>query len=229
MSVRKIIADLTVTLSPTEYKTLSNPVYGRYPLNPIQVSFYGSGVINIFNAPDTFTPTWGADYVNKDYAYDTDLNSYAYISVGTSVPETIALTVDYGVSKERYLFLKFGSASNVLRKYVYLSVDGSTWTQIYNAYPAGTVTLIRKDIFRYVRISYSNASSTAGDTSYIYEVNAFDVSNPSYSKTITQTDGIISDEIILSRYWVWVEPSPSLTLSIIEEGLPSRGTKILIK
>lgn len=230
MSVLKITGNLTQVLAPTSFTTYACPVYARVPPGKTQIGLVGNGTIRVFTSKDNFTVTWTNTPTNPGNAFDENLDTYAYYWVGYSTPETEGGIIDYGSVEERYLFLRLSNYVGVGRFKIYDSSDGSTWNLIIDVNPGAGTSLVFKRTFRYVKINFYNPSSSLNETNLrINEVNAFKVSNAVFSKTITFDSGIIIEEISYPRYWLIVDPTTNISVSVFEDSAPASFSRIIIR
>ncbi|MEM0506654.1 MAG: hypothetical protein QXW58_05315 [Thermosphaera sp.] len=226
MNITKFTASLTQALAPTNYSTLSNPIYKRTPVGSIIICLTGSGTIRVFQAKDNFTPTWNLNYSNQSGAFDDDLSSYAGYGVPANTSETTALTIDYNSNTERIFMIRLcGTGSYIIHR-IYVSGDGVNWSLLFQTNVTTATTYVYKATFRYARITVQNTDTANTYSSILYEIAAFALVNASFTKSITYADKITFDEIQCNPYWVFAEPNPSLNLSIYERTPPSSATEI---
>lgn len=228
MSVTKLSASLTQVLAPTTYTSLSNPIYRRTPGGSVLICTVGSGAVRVYQAKDSFTATWNLSYSNQTNAFDDNLSTYASYTVPAGQVETEAVTVDFGAVAERYIHLRlYGSSADCYHR-IYTSSDGSIWTLWITTNTSSATSFFRKDTIRYIRITVQNATTTVSVTSYICEVAGFATGGAFFTRTVSYTDRVVIDEIQPNPYWLWVDPSPSLTASVYERAPPSSAGEIWV-
>jgi hypothetical protein len=121
----------------------------------------------------TATVTDNVTVTNPNNDRDYDDSTSASVSVPASTTNYLIRTYDFGVSKDRYLYLKHSTpASNITSK-ILGSEDGTTWTVI-SSVTAGTLTSVYKARFRYLRWMADN-NTTSALTVYLYTIEAFDL------------------------------------------------------
>ncbi|MEM3964868.1 MAG: hypothetical protein QW584_04000, partial [Thermofilaceae archaeon] len=139
-----------------------------------------------------------------------------------------AVTVDFGAVAERYIHVRlYGSSADCYHR-IYTSSNGSTWTLWITTNTSSATSFFIKDTIRYIRITVQNATTTVSVISYICEVNGFATSSAFFTRTVSYTDKVVIDEIQVNPYWIWVDPSPSLTVSVFERASPSSATEVWI-
>ncbi|MEM0010921.1 MAG: hypothetical protein QXT84_04405 [Candidatus Bathyarchaeia archaeon] len=228
MSITKLSATLTQAVAPTTYTSVSNPIYRRTPAGSVLLATVGSGTVRVFQSKDSFTATWNLNYSNQSNAFDDNLSTYASYTVPAGQPETDALTVDFGAVDERYIHVRLLSSASNLYHRVYISSDGSSWMKVLETNTTTATSYVFKGIFRYVKITVLNTDSTYVNTSYINEVSGFGTGSAFFTRTVSLANRVVIDEIQPNPYWLWVDPSPSLTVSVFERAPPSSAGEIWV-
>lgn len=227
MSLTKFTSALTQVLAPSTYTSLNNAVVKRVASGSVIIYLSGSGAVKVIPSKDDFTDTWIINYNNRGNAFDDVLNSYASYTVPSNTPESDALILDYYSVKERYIHFRCTSGSTSLTHRLYISSNGSNWSLVVESNASTTTSYFLKTTFRYLKITVQNTSAS-GVSSMINELACFSADNYIYYKSITYSDKVVFDEFQCATYYLWVEPSPALTISIYERSTPSAGSEVWV-
>lgn len=228
MSITKFSTSLTSVLAPTTYTVLSLPVYKRTASGSIIVSMSGSGAVRIFSNRDDFSATWNLNYEYKNNAFDENLSSYAHYLVPPATGETDALTVDFNTVADRIILIGLFGGNTTVYHRLYGSPDGNTWNLLLTSNVTSATAYTLRSTFRYLKITVQNTSTSASHSSCICELAAFPIAGAVYARSITYEDKVVFGEIQTNRYYITVEPSPSLTIAVFERAPPSSGSEVWV-
>jgi len=141
----------------------------------------------------------GLTYPTADRDFNDGTSIVIYPTAGTA--ETPARTYDFGVVKERFVYIKI-SYSSYARSKFYISEDGSTWSLILDT---GSVTYVGKLRFRYLRWSYYNSTGYDGRIDFS-TVEVFDLDDYTASSTSNPTT---TSTLHIDGFgdigWVWLD------------------------
>lgn len=215
----------SAVVSLTNYSSLTCIAYKLSQTNPLIVNCMGKGELFVNPAIEQPSLTWYMNYTNQANLTDLDLNTYARGLIYNTDYADVVLA-DYGSVKRRILYFRVEGGSGVYHLLL-ASADGVNWTPLLETTVTTATSYVFIAEFRYVKIQ---AKQTANNlASNLYELTAFDTTNCLLYKNISVKDKNVIEELTEDVYYIFVNPTPTLSFSAFKRVVPTTLKGVIIQ